>query len=69
MTEERKTYPYLGKTSVKGKDYVVLFSEPDMGTVVMNETDSERIKFGSYGSFDESLFEVLPPDVCVRLNN
>lgn len=66
---EEKRYPYLGKTSVNGKQYVVLFSEPDMGTVVMNETDSERIKFGSYGSFDESLFEPLPPDVCVRLNN
>ena len=64
-----KKYPYLGRKYVDGKAYVVLFSEEDMGTVVMNETNSRRIKFGTYGSFDESAFEVLPPNECVRLNN
>ena len=63
-----KKYPYLGRNFIDGKAYVVLFSEEDMGTVVMNETNS-RIKFGTYGSFDESAFEVLPPNECVRLNN
>ena len=64
-----KKYPYLGRNLIDGKAYVVLFSEEDMGTVVMNETNSRRIKFGTYGSFDESAFEVLPPNECVRLNN
>ena len=64
-----KKYPYLGRNFIDGKAYVVLFSEEDMGTVVMNETNSRRIKFGTYGSFDESAFEVLPPNECVRLNN
>ena len=35
----------------------------------MNETDSEKIKFGLIGSFDETEFEKLPQDQCVRLNN
>ena len=64
-----KKYPYLGRNFIDGKAYVVLFSEEDMGTVVMNETNSRRIKFGTYGSFDESAFEFLPPNECVRLNN
>ena len=52
-----KKYPYLGRNFIDGKAYVVLFSEEDMGTVVMNETNSRRIKFGT------------PPNECVRLNN
>lgn len=72
MTENNiniKKYPYLGRNYVDGKAYVVLFSDEDMGTVVMNETNSKNIKFGAYGSFDESVFEILPPNECVRLNN
>ena len=38
-----KKYPYLGRNFIDGKAYVVLFSEEDMGTVVMNETNSRRI--------------------------
>lgn len=69
MPTENKKYPYLGRNYINGKPYVVLFNEEDMGTVVMNDTDSPKIKFSDYGSFDESVFEVLPPDECVRISN
>lgn len=64
-----ETYPYLGIRQINGKSYVVLFTEEDTGVVVMNETDSEKIKFGLIGSFDETEFEKLPQDQCIRLNN
>ena len=64
-----KSYPYLGIRHINGKSYVVLFTEEDTGVVVMNETDSEKIKFGLIGNFDETEFEKLPQDQCVRLNN
>ena len=64
-----KSYQYLGIRQINGKSYVVLFTEEDTGVVVMNETDSEKIKFGLIGSFDETEFEKLPQDQCVRLNN
>ena len=38
-------------------------------TVVLNETDSEKLAFGTIDNFDESQFELLPPDQCVRLSN
>lgn len=62
-------YPYLGINKINDKNYVVLFLEEDRGIVVMNETDSEKIKFGLIDNFDESKFEMLPPDQCVRLSN
>jgi len=62
-------YPYLGRNYVDGKPYVVLFTGEETGVVVMNETDSNDIKFGTIGNFDEKLFELLPPDECVRINN
>ena len=62
-------YPYLGINHINDKPYVVLFTEEEKGVVVMNETDSETIKFGYIGNFDEDKFEILPPDQCVRLNN
>lgn len=62
-------YPYLGRHFINNKPYVVLFLEEETGVVVVNETDSEDIKFGQYGNFDESVFEVLPPDEVVRLGN
>ena len=44
---EEKVYPYLAKNSYNGKEYVVLFSEPDRGTIVMSEiTDNPKLKFG-----------------------
>lgn len=65
----KKVYPYLGRNYVNEKPYVVLFNEEDMGMVVMCEATDVTFKFGDYLSFDESLFEVLPNDVCVRLSN
>jgi hypothetical protein len=62
-------YPYLGRNYVQEKPYVVLFTEPDHGVVVVNETESPNIKFGAIMDFDENSFELLPPDEVVRLNN
>lgn len=62
-------YPYLGIKQIEDKSYVVLFTEEDRGVVVMNTTNSDKIKFGMIGNFDENEFELLPPDQCVRLNN
>ena len=39
-----ENYPYLGIRQIDGKSYVVLFTEEDKGVVVMNETDSEKLK-------------------------
>lgn len=64
-----ETYPYLGIRQINGKSYVVLFTEEEHGVVVMNSTESDTIKFGYIGNFDEEKFEKLPPDQCVRLNN
>ena len=62
-------YPYLGINYIDEKPYVVLFTEEEHGVVVMNSTESDTIKFGYIGNFDEEKFEKLPPDQCVRLNN
>ena len=62
-------YPYLGIKEVDGKHYVVLFTEEDTGVIVMSEINDEKIKFGYIGSFDETQFELLPKDQCVRLSN
>lgn len=67
--KETKRYPYLGRNYVNGKAYVVLFNEPDMGMVVMNDTDNPKLNFATYGSFDENVFEILPPNECVRISN
>lgn len=62
-------YPYLGINHIDDKSYVVLFTEEDTGVVLLNETNSEVIKFGLISNFDETKFEPLPPDQCVRLSN
>lgn len=62
-------YPYLGRTYIKEKPYVVFFIKEETGVVVVNETDSENIFLGKYGLFDEESFEPLPPNECVRLSN
>ncbi|MBP5457967.1 MAG: hypothetical protein J6Y37_15870 [Paludibacteraceae bacterium] len=71
MMEEKiwRTYPYLGRKVVDGKTYVVLFVEPELGTVVMTETEEGEIKLGAQLSFDEDSFEYMPPEECVRLSN
>lgn len=65
-----KEYPYLAKNTVGDKTYVVFFSEENYGTVVMSEiTDNSDIALGTIGDFDESVFEVLSPDIQVSIHN
>lgn len=69
MVEEKK-YPYLGKRTYKGSDYVIMFTEENYGVVVMSDIqDNEALQFGKMGDFSEEMFELLPPDQCVRLSN
>lgn len=67
--DNKKVYPYLGRNYIDRKPYVVLFTEEETGIVVANETNAPNIKFGAYTFFDESKFEVLPPNECVRISN
>lgn len=62
-------YPYLGVNQFEDKSYVVLFTEPEYGIIVMSESDNDKLKFGVIGNFDESKFDDLPKDQCVKLNN
>lgn len=64
-----RKYPFLGINHIDGKSYVVFFTEPDRGVIVLNETDKEELSFGTVGDFDESQFEFLSPDQCIRLQN
>ena len=64
-----KKYPYLGIKRIDGKSYVVLFTEEDTGVIVMSEINDDKIRFGEIGNFDESKFELLPKDQCIRLSN
>lgn len=64
-----RKYPFLGINHIDGKSYVVFFTEPDRGVIVLNETDNEELSFGTVGDFDETQFEFLPPDQCIRLQN
>lgn len=67
---EESKYPYLGKRDYKGQEYVILFTEENFGVVVMSDiVDVEDLKFGKMGDFDEKMFDILPPDQCVRLSN
>lgn len=67
---EEKKYPYLGKRTYKGQDYVILFTEENYGVVVMSEIeDVESLKFGKTGDYDEKMFDFLEPEKCVRLSN
>lgn len=65
-----KKYPYLAKNTVDGKTYVVFFIEPDNGVVLHSEiTDNPHLRMGVLRDFDESVFEILPPDVQVSIHN
>lgn len=65
-----REYPYLAKNTVGDKTYVVFFSEENYGMVVMSEiNDNSDIALGAIGDFDESVFEVLSPDVQVLIHN
>lgn len=68
---ERKKYPYLGKNTISGKTFVVLFTEEDSGVIVASEfNEDEKFAFGKYLiNFAEEQFEVLPPDMQVSLHN
>lgn len=67
---EEKKYPYLGKRTYKDDEYVVMFTDDNYGVVVMsNVTSVSELKFGQMGEFDESSFEYLTPEQCVRLSN
>ena len=46
---ERKKYPYLGKNTISGKTFVVLFTEEDSGVIVASEfNEDEKFAFGKY---------------------
>lgn len=62
-------HPFLGINHINGKAYVVLFDKEDSGMVVYNETNSDKIKFGTYGDFDENQFEFLDPSTVITLSN
>ena len=62
-------YPYLGRNFIGDKYYVVMFTEPDYGVVVDSEVDSEKIKVGYIGDFDEAKFGFLPEGEYVQLEN
>lgn len=66
---EKKIYPYLGRNFIDGKPYVVLFNDVDQGMVVMNDTNNTELAVGTYDSFAEEVFEILPPNEFVRLSN
>lgn len=67
------TYPYLGRMTFDDDPdnyYVVMFTSPDKGVVVVNHTKEDSgVKFGKYGNFAEDVFEILPPEIVVRLSN
>ena len=68
MAEKR--YPYLAKNVIDNKSYIVFFIEPDYGVVLHSEiTDNPNLKMGSLNDFDESVFEILPPDVQLNIHN
>lgn len=69
MARKGIKYPYLGRKRVGDKQYVVMFVEEDYGVVVLNDTEDEDVTFGELGEFNEELFELLPPEECVRLQN
>lgn len=65
----KKVYTTDSKETKKENSYVVMFTEEEKGVVLVNDTDNENIYVGKIGTFDEETFEILPPNVCVRLNN
>lgn len=63
-------YPYLGRNYIGDKPYVVMFEKENSGMVLVNETDSDTIKFGKYYTdLEEDEFEFLPSEEFVRLSN
>lgn len=66
------TYPYLARETFDEEDdyFVVLFTSENKGVVVVDHTKVDHgVKFGEYGRFMEEQFDILPPDIVVRLGN
>ena len=68
---EKRNYTYLGKNTIKGKTFVVLFTEEDTGVIVTSDfNDGDKFAFGKYlTNFAEEQFEILPPNMQVSLHN
>lgn len=74
---EINNYPYLGVHYVEKNEehleqsvcYVVLFTEPDYGVCVMNNTNLANISFAKIGDYAEETFEMLPIGMPIRLTN
>lgn len=62
-------YPYLGERDFNGKKVVVMFTDENEGTVVLNETDNKDYRFGLHGEFNEEKFDFFPPEKVVRIQN
>ncbi len=62
-------YPYLGKIEINGKNVVIMFTDENEGTVVLNESGDDKFRFGMHDEFNEDLFEFLSPEEVVRIGN
>lgn len=62
-------YPYLGQKIIDEKIVVVMFTSENEGTVILNETDKEKYKFGLHDEFMEEEFDFFPIEKVVRINN
>lgn len=62
-------YPYLGEKDVNGKKVVVMFTDENEGTVVLNESGMDEYKFGKHGEFDEDKFDFFSPEKVIRIQN
>lgn len=62
-------YPYLGQKIIDEKTVVVMFTSENEGTIILNETDKEKYKFGLHDEFMEEEFDFFPIEKVVRINN
>ena len=62
-------YPYMGQKIIDEKTVVVMFTSENEGTVILNETDKEKYKFGLHDEFMEEEFDFFPIEKVVRINN
>ena len=67
--EENKSYPYLGRRVFDGKQIVIFFLRKNYGVVVTSDDTVQGLSFGTIGDFDETYYEYLDKDLCVRLSN
>lgn len=62
-------YPYLGTKVEDGRQLTVFFTEENKGVVVDDTDKGNANVFGLYADFEESEFELLPQNMCVRISN